>query len=84
MYPFNSYSNNTTMHSSILINNTPTDSVRLVSFDYQLTTQLLRNHNLFDMAPPKTPNYVTLLKKLKKDLIDSTSPPVNKKFKKME
>jgi hypothetical protein len=36
------------------------------------------------MAPPKTPEYVTLSKKLKKDFIDSTSPCVNKKFKKME
>jgi hypothetical protein len=36
------------------------------------------------MALPKTLDYVTHLKKLKKDLINSTSPPINKKFKKME
>jgi hypothetical protein len=36
------------------------------------------------MALPKTSDYVTHLKNLKKDLIDSTSPHVNKKFKKME
>jgi hypothetical protein len=36
------------------------------------------------MALPKTSNYVTHLKKLKKDFIDSTSSPINMKFKKME
>jgi hypothetical protein len=36
------------------------------------------------MALPKTPDNITFLKILKKDLIDSTSSPINKKFKKME
>jgi hypothetical protein len=32
---------------------------------------------MLEMAPPKTPNYAAMLKKLKKDLIDSTPPPLD-------
>jgi hypothetical protein len=37
---------------------------------------------MFDMAPPKTLDYATMFQKLKKDLINSTSPLLNKKQKK--
>jgi hypothetical protein len=33
------------------------------------------------MAPLKTPNYATIFKKFRKDLINSTPPPFNKKQK---
>jgi len=37
---------------------------------------------MLEMAPPKTPDYATMLKKLKTDLIDSTPPTLEKKQKK--
>ncbi len=40
------------------------------------------NTYMLEMAPPKTPDYATMLKKLNKDLTDSTAPPLDKKQKK--
>jgi hypothetical protein len=40
------------------------------------------NTYMFDMAPLKTLNYAVMFKKLKNDLINSTSPLLNKKQKK--
>jgi hypothetical protein len=42
------------------------------------------NIYVLDMALPKTPNYVVMLKKLKKDLIDSTPSLLTKYRRKQD